>query len=406
MEEPQTSSNEFERLNNLKRYSIIGSNQNVTFDQLTHLASTICDTPVALISFLDSETQWVKSSIGIELDSFSRDISACNVTIEQEGLLEIHDLKEEKFLPYNEFLKNAGFRFYAGLPIKSPEGFNIGTICVLDYVTRKLTPEQVVALTKIRQQIEDLIGIRKEYRSNLEGFQDTEKVNLQRHQDIIYKAKTKAMAELSAGLTFRIKGHLKIIENAVNILEDDQKNSEDHSQMSLLKRASNDISGILDSLEKFIKTENEKGTKPLDLGTVLQEVIQHLEYLFKKFDITLKTDITSDIICIGNSSQLMASFYAILVNAIEAVDSLEKREIKVTLTLEDHVAVVKVSDSGSGILESIRPFIFQPFFTTKGECSLGIGLSLALTILKRHSGNLILENDKNPTVFRMELPVP
>ncbi len=406
MEEPQTSSDEFERLNNLKRYSIIGSNQNATFDQLTHLASTICDTPVALISFLDRETQWVKSSIGIELDSFSRQVSVCTVTIEQEGLLEIQDLEDEKFLPYNEFLKNAGFRFYAGLPIKTPEGFNIGTICVLDYVTRKLTPEQVVALTKIRQQIEELISIRKEYRSNLEGFKNTEKVNLQRHQDIIYKAKTKAMAELSAGLTFRIKGHLKIIENAVNILEDDQKNSEDHSQMSLLKRASNDISGILNSLEKFIQTENEKGTKPLDLGTVLQEVIQHLEYLFKKIDITLKTEITSDIICIGNSSQLMAAFYAILVNAIEAVDSLEKREIRVTLTLEDHVAVVKVCDSGIGVAEAIRPFIFQPFFTTKGELSLGIGLSLALTILKRHSGNLILEKDKNPTVFRMELPVP
>lgn len=406
MEEPQTSSDEFERLNNLKRYSVIGSNQNVTFDQLTHLASTICDTPVALISFLDSETQWVKSSVGIEVDAFSRQISACNVTIEQEDLIEIHDLKDEEFLPYNEFLKNAGFRFYAGLPIKSPEGFNIGTICVLDYVARKLTPDQVIALTKIRQQIEELISIRKEYRSNLEGFKDTEKINLERHQDLIYKAKTKAMAELSAGLTFRIKSHLRIIENAVNILEDDQKDSEDHSQMSLLKRAGNDISGILDSLEKFISTENEKGTKPLDLGTILQEVIHHLEYLFKKFDITLKTNISRDIICVGNSSQLMGAFYAILVNAIEAVDSLKKREVKVTLTLEDHNAVVKVCDSGTGVAESIRPFIFQPFFTTKGESSLGIGLSLALTILKRHSGNLTLENNKGPTIFRMELPVP
>lgn len=406
MEEPQTSSDEFERLNNLKRYSVIGSNQNATFDQLTHLASTLCDTPVALISFLDSETQMVESSIGVQVDAFSRKVSACNVTIAQEGLIEIHDLKDEEFLPYNEFLKNAGFRFYAGLPIKSPEGFNIGTICVLDYVARKLTPEQVVALTQIRQQIEDLISIRKEYRSNLEGFKDSEKVNLERHQDLIYKAKTKAMAELSAGLTFRIKSHLRIIENAVNILEDDQKDSEDHSQMLLLKRASNDISGILNSLEKFIKTENEKGTKPLNLGSILQEIIDHLEYLFKRFDITLKSEITSDMICIGNSSQLMAAFYAILVNAIEAVDSLEKREIRVTLTLEDHVAVVKVCDSGSGVAESIRPFIFQPFFTTKGENSLGIGLSLALTILKRHSGNLTLENENDPTVFRMELPLP
>lgn len=406
MEEPQTSSDEFKRLNNLKRYTVIGSSQTVTFDQLTHLASTICDTPVALISFLDNETQWVKSSVGIQVDAFSRQVSACNVTIEQDGLIEIHDLKDEEFLPYNEFLKNAGFRFYAGLPIKSPEGFNIGTVCVLDYVTRKLAPDQIVALTKIREQIEELIAIRKVYRSNLEGFKDTEQINLERHQDLIYKAKTKAMAELSAGLSFRIKGHLKIIENAVNILEDDQTDSEDHSQMSLLKRAGNDISGILNSLDKFIMTENEKGAKALDLGIILHEVINHLEYLFKKFDITLKTNISSDIICIGNSSQIMSAFYAILLNAIEAIDSLAKREIKVSLTLEEHMAVVKVCDSGIGVADSIKPFIFQPFFTTKGENNLGIGLSLALTILKRHSGNLILENDKDPTVFRMELPVP
>ena len=406
MEEPQTSSDEFKRLNNLKRYTVIGSSQTVTFDQLTHLASTICDTPVALISFLDNETQWVKSSVGIQVDAFSRKVSACNVTVEQDGLIEIHDLKDEEFLPYNEFLKNAGFRFYAGLPIKSPEGFNIGTICVLDYVTRKLAPDQVVALTKIREQIEELIAIRKEYRSNLEGFKDIEQINLERHQDLIYKAKTKAMAELSAGLSFRIKGHLKIIKNAVNILENDQTDSEDHNQMSLLKRAGNDISGILNSLDKFIMTENEKGAKALDLGIILHEVINHLEYLFKKFDITLKTNISSDIICIGNSSQIMSAFYAILLNAIEAIDSLAKREIKVSLTLEEHMAVVKVCDSGIGVADSIKPFIFQPFFTTKGENNLGIGLSLALTILKRHSGNLILENDKGPTVFRMELPVP
>lgn len=400
---------EHSRIKNLESYLIMDSEPEVCFDQLAYLASTICETPIALISFIDSNRQWFKSSIGIELHEIPRYLSACNQTIKQDESYIIPDVLKDQS-QYREFMAKEGFQFYAGVPISSLEGHNIGTLCVIDYEPRSLTEDQVQTLKVIADQIIDLLEVRRKYRQNLQRLKELGEASYrsEKHfQEIAHRAGTRSMAELSAGLAYRIRPHIMAINSVEKRLEKTlDTNPEISNQLKILSDSSLEVIHIIDSLEKFIQAEQEKSMKLMDLGEALQSVIKHLEYKIKRFDIDLICHVERELRCIGNSLQLKEVLFAVINNAIEAVQGLKTRRVEISVHEKDHKITIHVRDSGKGVSESIRPFIFQPFFTTKGPLGLGIGLSLAQSLLQRHSGEIKLQKAFNPTTFCLMIPTP
>lgn len=395
------------RHQNLESYLIMDSGPETNFDQLAFLASAICETPVALISFIDFDRQWFKSSIGLDINEIPRYLSACNQTIQGHEPYVITNARIDKS-QYKEFMAKEGFQFYAGVPITSTEGFNIGTLCVLDFVPRTLSEEQTQTLVIIADQIIDLLEVRRKYRQNLRRLKELGEHTYKsekHYQEITHRAGTRAMAELSAGLSYRIRPHIMAIQRVEKMLEK-SSGIESVSQLKILSDASGDVLQILDSLEKFILAEQEKSMTVMDFGEALSSVLGHLEYKFKKHDINLNFSIERDLRCIGNISQIKEVLFSIINNAIEAVIGLQERKIEITVKENHHKITVHVKDSGKGISENIRPFIFQPFFTTKGPQGLGIGLSLAQSLLQRHNGELKLIRPYNPTTFCLMIPTP
>lgn len=403
------SDNEHSRVANLESYLIMDSEPDISFDQLAFLASTICETPIALISFIDHERQWFKSSVGIELHELPRYLSACNQTIRDNDFYQISDSQTD-CSEYCEFMNLEGFRFYAGVPISSQEGYALGTLCVLDYEPRTLNDNQIQTLKVIANQIIDLLEVRKKYRQNLKRLQQIDEANHRNEKyfhDVTHQARTRAVAELAAGVSFRVRPHIMAIQSAEKRLERTlELKPETQNELKILKDTSDEVLAILDSLDKFIQAEQEKSMKVLDMSEALEAVIRHLEYKFKKYDIDLVTDIESELRCIGNALQLKEIFFSVINNAIEAVVGIKERRVEVSAKKHHHKITIMVKDSGRGIPESIRPFIFQPFFTTKGPQGLGIGLSLAQTLLERHGGEIKLKNAYNPTTFCLTIPSP
>lgn len=398
--------NEAERISDLKSYGILDTDPEVTFDQLTFLAAQACSTPISLLSFIDTDRQWFKSTYGIELHEIPRHISACNATIRQDGIYEIQDAARND-CPYSQYMLDHGYRYYAGVPVRSKYGHNVGSLCVIDYKPRSLSREQGHVLKVISQQVVDLMELRLEYENNLKELKHIGEVSFRREghlQDVAHKAGMRAMAELSAGLIYRLRPMAAAIQIATRRIEETDENH--NMDLKLIYDSSFRITSILESLEKFIAAEREKWMKPLELNTVIESVLNHLEYKFKHFDIKLEVNLERDIRCIGNISQITEAVFAVVNNAIEAVEDLKDRKIKVELKEEDHCAQIYVSDSGRGVPESIRPFIFQPLFTTKKSMSLGVGLSLAQGLIQRHSGDIELVRPYGPTIFKIKIPVP
>ena len=401
--------NESDRIENLHSYEIMDTDPETTFDQLTFLAAKACNKPISLLSFINTERQWFKSTYGLEIQEIPKHVSACNQTIRQDGIYEIKDATENN-CPYSKFMLNNGFRYYAGVPITSKEGHNMGSLCVIDYKPGYLSREQAHVLKVISSQVVDLMDLRKEYSKNLQELQRIGEVTFKRQghlQDVAHKASIRAMAELSTGLIYRIRPLAGSLLKAGERIKTEKCRDEDLDlELDVLKQSSESILSILSSLERFIAAEKEKWMKPMDLSEVIKGVINHLEYKVKHFDIHLSINLEQNLICIGNISQISEAVFAVINNAIEATKNLKEKSIGVTLKEENHQAIMTVTDSGKGIQENIRPFIFQPFFTTKNDRNLGVGLSLAQALIQRHNGEIELEKPYGPTTFRITLPVP
>ena len=150
------------RLAALRRYRILDTQPERGFDDLTMLASHVCGTPIALISLVDADRQWFKSRVGLTIAETSRTISFCTHAIQQTDLFIVPDASVDARLRDNPFVTGeAHVRFYAGAPLVTPDGHALGTLCVIDRVSRTLTAEQVEALDALRRQAQAQLELRR-----------------------------------------------------------------------------------------------------------------------------------------------------------------------------------------------------------------------------------------------------
>ncbi len=157
----QYPDNEDKRIAALRRYRILDSQRERIFDNITRIASAAAKKPIAVMNFIDSDRQWYKSSVGIRLPEMSRSVSFCPTTILTPEPLIIPDaLKDERFKDDPVVLESPGFRFYAGTPLVSPDGYNLGTLCVLDLKPGSIADAQMHTLRALAEMIIDILELR------------------------------------------------------------------------------------------------------------------------------------------------------------------------------------------------------------------------------------------------------
>src|SRR5687768_16598974 len=135
---------EQERLQALRDYQILDTAPEDDYDDLTLLASQVCGAPMALVSLLDGDRQWFKSRVGTDLTQTPRDVAFCAHAILNEGIFLIPDARADPRFADNPLVtENPGIQFYAGQPLVTPEGYAVGTICVMDQIGRASCRERV-----------------------------------------------------------------------------------------------------------------------------------------------------------------------------------------------------------------------------------------------------------------------
>ncbi len=157
-------SNETQRLETLTNYAVLDTLPEQNFDDITLLASHICQTPISLISFVDGSRQWFKSRVGLEAAETPREISFCaHAILQPEKLLVVPDAQRDARFADNPLVKGEQhIRFYAGAPLIASDGHALGTLCVLDRTPRELSPEQQGALLALSRQVVSLLEMRRQ----------------------------------------------------------------------------------------------------------------------------------------------------------------------------------------------------------------------------------------------------
>lgn len=165
---PQTQdAADFARLAALERLRILDSLPEQAYEDLVLLASTLCGTPIALVSLIDHDRQWFKAHLGLDSLELPRSVAFCDHAIRRpDEVMVVEDARLDARFVNNPLVTDAPhIRFYAGAPLVTREGVALGTICVIGDSPHRLTPQQSAALSAIARQVMNLLELRQ---SNLE----------------------------------------------------------------------------------------------------------------------------------------------------------------------------------------------------------------------------------------------
>ncbi len=156
MQAPKTPKNEADRLNALLQLRVLDTPPEERFDRYTRIAQTVFGVPIALVSLVDGTRQWFKSRAGLTACETDRKVSFCGHTILDECILEVTNATEDARFHDNPLVVGAPFiRFYAGAPLHSPDGYPLGTLCLIDTQPRQLKVEQRLLLRDLADAVQD-----------------------------------------------------------------------------------------------------------------------------------------------------------------------------------------------------------------------------------------------------------
>lgn len=148
--------NESARLNSLRRYQLLDSVSEEVYDDITQIASEICGTPISLISLIDENRQWNKSTRGTKLKEFERELSFCaHAILQPEELFVVPDAHKDVRFHDNPFTTgDMKIQFYAGMPLVDGDGLPLGALCVLDSRPRNLSEEKLASLKSLAKLVQ------------------------------------------------------------------------------------------------------------------------------------------------------------------------------------------------------------------------------------------------------------
>lgn len=179
---PALPPNETDRLESLRRMHLLYTPDEGALDSVTRTTKLIFNTPIVLISLLDHNRQWFKSCIGLPVRETSRDISFCGHAILADEIFVIEDAtQDERFADNPLVIDEPKIRFYAGRPLKNREGFNVGTLCLIDHAPRTLSATERRALDDLGKWAELAMVARElsiAHAAFLDAFNDEERHEL------------------------------------------------------------------------------------------------------------------------------------------------------------------------------------------------------------------------------------
>ncbi len=391
--------NEEARLAVLKSYNILDTAEEKDFDDLTILASAICQTPIAFIGLIDDNRQWLKSRKGIAATDNPIGLSFTKHTIAAgNGITVIEDISQDERFAEDSLLNGEKeISFYAGVPLINADGFALGSLCVIDEKKKQLTEEQTNALKIIAKQVVDKLELKK-------TAKELEKIHQELIDSNLFIQKFAAMA------AHDIKNPMSNILLTAQLLKVrfaklDDKNFERLINMNI--DSTKRLITLLDDMLAYSRS-------PELLLTQKQSVNSSELLLLAVSLVQLPDHIT---ISLPAENYLMhvatVALQQILINLLtNAIRYNDKEQGVIQIRLKDDAACYyfEVEDNGIGIAAEHHQKIFNNSFTLKitdqyGKKGSGIGLSTVKELVKAIKGTITLRSTLGQgTTFSFSVP--
>lgn len=401
----------------LHSYQILDTNAERSFDDLALLASYICQTPIALISLVDSDRQWFKAKVGIDATDSPRSASFCAHAIKGRSLFVVDDAQHDTRFANNPFVTGApNIRFYAGAPLVTKAGEALGTICVIDHMPRVLKPDQAAALEALSRQVVDQLELRRAAAVNAKLFKKLKRASRRRiRQAKIAERLTNEQCGLREAVSgmehvLGVVGHelrtplaaLRAISEF--LVTDGAKNTVEAD------RFLNDISAEVDRMSDTVNNLLEAARlnsgrarwnwSEVDLAATIEEAMASIEPLIDSDKIVLKNRVNSEASHMaGDADAIRRLILNLLSNARKHTDK-GSIEVSVSSCLDEagQWAEIAVRDTGSGIAPEVAARLGEAFALNSGVVGhnhvsgAGLGLAICKGIAAAHGGNIYFES--------------
>lgn len=391
--------NEVERLRALAELQILDTIEEQAYDDLTYLAAQICETPVALVSLVDSDRQWFKSHFGLEARETPRAYAFCAHAILNDDLFVIEDAAQDVRFSDNPLVTgDPHVKFYAGAPLILGDNIRIGTLCVIDHQPRAISRRQQMALTALARQVTSQLDLR---------LKIAELQQLDRAKDDFI-----AMVnhELRTPLT-SINGALSLLHHAVGTRLDAKASQLVEISCRNSARLLCIVNDVLD-VTRLASGQLPLVTKPLDIAGLAQQSLELNQSYLDQCDCRAEiTGISAGVRVMvhGNEQRLLQVMSNLVSNAAKFTHRGDT--IRITVSEAGGNARVSVIDHGPGIPQDRRKDIFRKFSQINaGENQklpgTGLGLHICRQLVELHGGAIGFDSEPNrQTEFYFTLPL-
>ena len=391
------TTHEAKRIKELRKYNILDTLTEKDYEDVTFLASVICDVPVALISFVDEDRQWFKSHLGTSTSETLRAYSFCSHAIESPGeIMIVEDSRiDERFMNNPYVTGDPEIVFYAGVPLVNEKGFGLGTVCIIDNKVRTLGDSQIKALKILSSQVMNLLEVRK---SNLEL--ELLKVRLE--------TQNKDLQQFAIIVSHDIKSPLASVLLTNKIIKDsysDKLGENFNNLISISDNSANKINSLVDGILSY-----SQGNKNIILPEIIDtndffESLNKTIVSPKKYNITYANNIK---VLFFSRVQLEQIFYNLINNSIR-YNNKEIAQINIDLSEDNDFYKFSFKDNGIGIAKENHEKIFDLFTTLSEVDNLGlkgsgIGLATIKKIIENAKGNISVSSESGVgTIFKFTI---
>lgn len=392
--------NDKKRIAELKTYNILDTVPEDEFDALTELAAGICDMPVSLINFIDSQRQFTKSCAGAAVDHMPRSKSMCQYTIMSDQIFEIPDLALDQRFQNMPYVKGEQqFRYYAGVPLIADNNQAIGALCVLDYKPRKLSAKQRIDLQTIAGEVMARLNLRKREKS-------LEQLN---------KFKDRLMRVVGHDIRSPLTG----IVGAAEFLNESELSDEERTDLANIVTGSagqiqNIVAEMLDAeMVQFGKVRYNPSQE--NITAIMEELVNQFRFTAKNKDIELTYSPENNIPTLSIDAHIYKRILANLIsNALKFTHRGGRVRISTRFELNEEspdTLTTTVQDNGVGMSGEQLETLFEEKENggrsgTENEKSYGLGMLIVDRLVSACKGNIEVSSEVDEgTTFKVEIPV-
>lgn len=388
--------NETERLKALARYESLTSApaDESSFKRLATLAAHICSLPISFINLITKEDQFTKSCYGFHGATGPRKASICQFTIMQDDIFEVHDVAAHEVFGNNPYVENElKIGYYVGVPLKTPDGYNIGTLCLIDQRPNAINDMKKHTLRVLAQEIVSQFEL-KAARARLEQ-------------------NNKEKDELIRIVSHDMRNPLMGIVGFAEYLQNELENDDQKEIAATIQQAGQSILSIVNTLldSEYIKKEAFRlNAVKTNIAALTEEVISLVQPFIMLKNQQLNVDLSAQLAWSVDPEKWKQIVGNLLTNASKFTPI--KGIINIRAEVDEHgrMLMLEVTDTGRGMDEELLNKLFSGNKSilrigTEGEASSGIGMPTIKRYVDLHGGNIsVTSRPEEGTKVTLRIP--